>query len=366
MKNSVKKYLTVSLAALFVCGFLIWGIIAPDKDVSVSERRSLASFPKISFENVYSGKFMTDFETYSQEQFPLRDTFRGIKANAVYNGFLMKDNNGVFLRDGHIYKTEYPYSEDSVIRATGIFKSINDKLLTEENNVYISVIPDKNYYLPDDCGQLIIDYDKLISDVRENTGFATYIDVTNLLSSGDYYRTDSHWHQECITDVAGHLLASMGAPSSDRNYKKNNSDVPFYGVYYGQAAVKSTPDTLCYLTDSVTENAKVYDMETQKYISVYDIEKLSSSDPYEMFLSGSKSLLIIENPAADTNKELVVFRDSFGSSIAPLLLDGYSKITLVDIRYLPSSALGEYIDFTDQDVLFLYSTSVLNNSITLK
>ena len=38
----------------------------------------------------------------------------------------------------------------------------------------------------------------------------------------------------------------------------------------------------------------------------------------------------------------------------------------MDIRYLSPAQLGRYLTFTDQDVLFLYSTGVLNNSSTLK
>ena len=34
-----------------------------------------------------------------------------------------------------------------------------------------------------------------------------------------------------------------------------------------------------------------------------------------------------------TDRELVIFRDSFASSLAPLLMEQYAKITLVDIRY---------------------------------
>ena len=54
------------------------------------------------------------------------------------------------------------------------------------------------------------------------------------------------------------------------------------------------------------------------------------------------------------------------SCSAPLLLEGYSSVTLVDIRYLASARLGDFIDFTGSDVLFLYSIPVLNNSETLK
>ena len=99
---------------------------------------------------------------------------------------------------------------------------------------------------------------------------------------------------------------------------------------------------------------------------VYDMEKANGKDPYEMFLSGSISLVTIDNPNAKTDKELVLFRDSFGSSIAPLLATGYSKVTVVDIRYVQSAILGRFVNFENADILFLYSTLVLNNSETLK
>ena len=85
-----------------------------------------------------------------------------------------------------------------------------------------------------------------------------------------------------------------------------------------------------------------------------------------MFLSGSLSLITIENPNANTEKELILFRDSFSSSLAPLLIPGYAKITMVDIRYIQSDLLDSWIDFDNQDVLFLYSTLVLNHGELLK
>jgi hypothetical protein len=95
-----------------------------------------------------------------------------------------------------------------------------------------------------------------------------------------------------------------------------------------------------------------------------------------MFLSGNLSVVTIENPNATTEKEMIVFRDSFGSSLLPLLAEGYRKITVVDIRYIQSANLqvlrdqrtgAPLIDFKNaDDVLFLYSTLVLNNSGTLR
>jgi hypothetical protein len=96
------------------------------------------------------------------------------------------------------------------------------------------------------------------------------------------------------------------------------------------------------------------------------MQKAYGKDPYEMFLSGPLSLVTIENDNAENNKELVIFRDSYGSALAPLMAEGYSKITLVDIRYIHPDMVGKYVDFKNADVLFIYSTSVLNNSETIK
>ena len=81
-----------------------------------------------------------------------------------------------------------------------------------------------------------------------------------------------------------------------------------------------------------------------------------------MFLDGATALIEIENVNNNTDKELIIFRDSFGSSIAPLLVDSYKKITLVDLRYMSYELLEEYIKFENQDVLFLYNTLIINQN----
>ena len=110
----------------------------------------------------------------------------------------------------------------------------------------------------------------------------------------------------------------------------------------------------------------VFNLETGKTTGVYDLEKLSGRDPYDVYLSGAAALLTIENPQGQPGRELIVLRDSFGSSMIPLLLQGYEKVTVVDTRYLSADLLGNYIEFSGQDVLFLYSTLILNSSMTLK
>ncbi len=361
MKNKIIAIVLVVL--LFGLSFFAW--VKPATEFSQSERRALAQFPKLSFNNIISGKFMKDFETYATEQFPLRDAFRTIKALTSFYVLNQTDNNDLFYKNGHIGKLEYPLNEESVSNAAKKFEAVKNKYFDGTDvKLYFSVIPDKNYYLVEE-DYLSVDYEKMLSQIQGETRFMEYIDIKDLLALDSFYKTDTHWRQEEILPVAKKIAEKMGV-QLNAEYKVNTLDNDFYGVYHGQSALPVPPEKIKYLTNDILNNATVYDYENQKEISVYDMHKAYGKDPYEMFLSGSLPLITIENDKATTDKELVIFRDSFGSSLAPLLVEGYKKITVVDIRYIHPNMLADYIEFTNQDVLFIYSTSVLNNSETIK
>ena len=183
----------------------------------------------------------------------------------------------------------------------------------------------------------------------------------------DYYYTDTHWKQENLLFVAQTLSSGMGVPISTE-YATKEAPEDFYGVYYGQLALPMKPDKIKYLTNPILESCVVTNFDTGMPVvsPMYDLSKATSKDPYELYLCGNSALVTIENPNALTSKELIVFRDSFGSSVVPLLATGYNKVTLVDIRYINSGMLGSFIKFDNQDVLFLYSTLVLNSSTSFK
>ncbi len=366
MTNKTKHIVvTIVMVAFFLSvSFFAW--LKPVDEFSISERRKLAQFPKLSFDTIISGDFMENFENYTLDQFPLRDKLRTLKALVALNVFNKSDNNDIYVADGYASKIEYPLNEGSVQRAGERFQYVYEKYLKDTNTKnYLSIIPDKNYFLGTENGYLSIDYEKMISLLKENTDFLTYIDITKELELSDFYKTDTHWREENIVDVAEKIGDEMGVDVK-AEYEEKTLDVDFYGVYYGQSALPLEAEEIKYLENKTLKNCKVFDYQNNKEISVYDMEKAKGKDPYEMFLGGPLSLVTIENENAKTDKELIIFRDSFGSSIAPLFVEGYKKITLVDIRYIHPNLLENYIEFDSQDVLFLYSTSVLNNSETIK
>lgn len=364
-KNKWNNYAMAAVGALWlVLAITAW--LRPADAASDSERRELAQFPDISSEKLLDGSFMMDFEDYTLDQFPLRDGFRKLKAGVHYYVLGQRDNNGIYLSDGYAAKLEYPLNEKSLTHALQVFDNLRQKYL-KDSKIYAAVVPDKNYYLAEKLEYPSMDYSKLMQAVQQGMPYAEHVDLTDRLSIEDYYHTDTHWRQERLLAAAQKLCDVLGvnAPKAE-DYRPVKAEKPFYGVYYGQAALPMEPDELYILESDLLKACKVFNYETNKYTDIYDLQKLEGKDLYEVYLSGPVSLLRIENPNATTDKELIVFRDSFGSSMIPLLAQGYKTITLVDVRYISSQMLDRFIDFHGQDVLFLYSTLVLNNSFMLK
>lgn len=366
MQMLKRRIAGIAILFILVCLY-VW--MKPMDRYSAAERRKLAVFPVISVENILHGKFMEDFEAYASDQFPLRDELRSLKAVTS----LKRDNHGLYLVDGYLNSMEYPLNKASLFYASKIFQNICGKYLKENSGqIYLSVIPDKNYFFAEENGYLALDYEEMITILCEQNSNMQYIDIFPLLSTESYYRTDIHWRQEMLLPVAEKLLSSMASGGDKKsggileNYQKNVVEEDFYGVFYGQAALPVKPDKITCLTNEVQAGFTVYDHQNTCRIPVYDLKKAKGRDPYEMFLGGSLSLLTIENAQAATDRNLIIFRDSFGSSIAPFLAEKYAKTVLVDIRYIQSGTLERYVEFENADILFLYSVPVLNHSETLK
>lgn len=368
----VRNHIIVLLTVIYFICISLWNILEEKQDYSESERRVLARFPEVSLEEVLSGDFAEQFDAYAVDHFPSRDLWRSIKAYIKKGFFRQKDNNGIYTVNGHISKMEYPMHMEMLDYALQIFSDINDRYLSD-SQIYLAVIPDKNRYLADESGHLKLDYEKLSVYMAENMEYAEYIEIADLLEADDYYFTDTHWRQEKIIDVAERITEAMGAESAQeymedtsesditQEYTVHQLEQPFYGVYAGQSALACEPDTICYLT-----NETINHTEIQGAKAVYDMEMVKDRDPYELFLSGNQPVVTMKNDQNKTGKRLVMFRDSFGSSIAPLLMEGYSEIVLVDLRYIAPDMLEEYVDFVGADVLFLYSTLMLNQSRSMK
>ncbi len=290
----------------------------------------------------------------------LRDSFMALDVKKKIK--LEPDQSGLIEKD------EYYMSHIGEIRTESV-ESFAKKVETlakkysASNNVYYSVIPSKSYYINDEL-KVPFNYDKMFEILKGGIQSAKYIDITSSLSLNDYYITDPHWRQEKLSGVVNTLGDNMGFIVSLDSYTENK-----YEGFKGQHGINKEDfpkETLIYLTNSHTDGAKVTHVEGSTFDKVYETDKLSTNTPYDMFLSGPSAIATVENENANSDKELVIFRDSYSCSLTPLLIENYKKITLIDLRYVVSTLLDTLVTIENCDVLFLYNDQVVNNSEMLK
>jgi len=376
--EKIKNAATIVIFAAVLFGLCAAFFIMPDNRHSRAERRLLARPPALNAEAVFSGEYMKSFETYMQDQFPLREPFRTVNALTRRHILRQLDYNGYYYAGGHLSEMEFPLNTQAVTNNALWLYNLSSSEALQNANVYYSIIPDKNYFLAAQHGFLSLDYSAMLDIVHEKMVDYTYIDLFGVMKLSSFYRTDIHWRQEELFPAAWQLATGMGVEMVLCDAEALHTLSPFYGGFHGHAALPVRPDELRYLTNQYTDNAIVHTLAEEnrafafsRYIEadgerlrleVYNPALFNGMDSYDVFLAGAQAIITIEIPDATTDRELIIFRDSYGSSIAPLLLGGYSKITLVDIRYIPNRVLSNYIEFDNQDILFLYNSMLMNRS----
>lgn len=361
------KVITFSfILCLFI--FMIFSVFIKDVDISYQERRKLAQFPTNLSSIIQSdSSFFDDLDDYLLDQFPFRDWFRKIKGIASTKIFNKKIDHDVLVNDNYLFQLDTVLNEKSINYLVDKINYIDSQYL-ENKKIYFGMIPDKNYYLKDKNIPKI-DYIRLESILKNNlSSNIKWIELKDTLNLESYYRTDIHWRQEKLEPTVIRIKEKMGLKEGTFPNIKYEYNL-FYGALYGRIPSSLDPDNLIYLTNSNINNAKVYNYEKKEIQEVYNSNYLKNVDSYDIFLSGATPLLVINNDNYQESRELIIFRDSFGSSITPLLIDSYSKVTVIDLRYISSKLLDsiDEVSFeTASDILFLYSVPIINNSFTLK
>lgn len=360
MNDKIKDIVVTIIFLFTIISLFLINVIKKDTDISIAERRKLATMPELTTKSLFDGTYFKKFDSYVTDQFVERDAFRKIKIDIELS--TKGEYNNLYLYDDYIIEEIFPLNSNSINNLTNKINYIEDTYLNDNNNIYYTIIPDKNYFV--NKGNLKLNYNKLQDMMKNNLSNINYINIFDKLTLDNYYKTDTHWKEEDLFDVANTIANQMNFDITNNNVV--NTVTTFKGSYAGRLSITKDIDTIKTISNPSTLNSSVYNYETKKYTQIYDYDKIKSLDKYDIYLSGASSIIDIVNPTSNSNKELIVFRDSYGSSLVPLLIDGYKKITVIDIRYVSSRILNNYIKFKDQDVLFMYSILTINNSFSMR
>jgi len=358
-KPTLREILASAVFIVVIGTLFVLNIVIPEPAILVAERRVPAKFPEFKLSTVSSGSFMSKFDDYAADRFVFRDAFRSIHAFMVFDLYMQSDKSGLYRsRDiglGEFKRTNETSFRQSAQKVLSAAKSLEGKNV----NIYYSLIPDKSIfaekYMPGfDLGLA----EAILADVL---GDYPYIRIADKLAASEFYRTDLHWDQTKIADIAGYILSGMGAGASGGAYPQGTVG-DFRGLYAGQIALPVNPDVMSY-SEVPGLRVSYLNEKTLQFDAgpVYDSDRFGGVDPYDFYLRGPQPIVVLENDAAPA-RELYLFRDSFGSSLSPLLAGSYSKVTLIDLRYINLMLLDQFVDIAPgSDVLFIYGSQIFNN-----
>lgn len=344
----------------FIFAFFILNTALPDREFSEQENRSLQQRPPFSFDELFSGQYTKDFEAYTTDQFTLRDEWITLKA-ASELALGKRQNNGMFLCDGGTIIEPYEAPEDGKLEAN--MEALNKLVANTDADVYFALIPGKSdiwaHMLPQnaprDSEKAAIDYCYSLSD-------AVNVDIYGKLEehSGEYiyYRTDHHWTTLGAYYGFSALAESMGLDCPDISEYGGRETVSeeFYGTSWSSSGFSWVePDSMeIFVTEPEGLEITNYPQGSPVEGQLYDWSRLEVKDKYSFFYGGNTPLLEIET-GVEGAPSLLILRDSYMDSLSPFLLEGYSRIHILDLRYYRAS-LSDYIDQNGfDDVLVCYS-----------
>lgn len=373
MKNK-SELITIAFTALCLMVFPILLIALPKKEFSDNENRNLASFPELSVKAFISGDFMDGINDYLTDHFPFRDFWISMKSETeILTG--KRKINGIYIaKDGYLIGEYQDTTNTDMIKNN--FKNFSDNALELNDNLVmrLMLVPTSvtvnAELLPK--GHLNISQLDVIDEITEYTGITPVNVYETLMTHRDeqlFYRTDHHWTTKGAYYAYIDYCKSVGLePVSLDKLDSQVITTDFHGTYSSKVnrpgekgdeiVIYTNPEDV--LTVNYTDTNEITD-------SLYEMSYVDKKDKYSLFLNNLHTLVEITNENAETDRVLLIVKDSYANSMLPFLATNYKKIYVVDTRYYkfgPSALIDEHSDITD--VLILYNMSTIDTDTGIR
>lgn len=400
------EVLTVGIITAFILCFSVWCLVAPKQTFSENENRALASWPVYSFDTLKDGSYMSGIQTYLSDHFPLRDPFMTLKTK--YEMLIGREEiNDIYLaKDGYYieaYKT--PKQQKKIITQ---FQKLQDAITTDaKENVRVMLVPTAistyNTKLPNcapDRGVLrqvdtmneiyaALPNMQKVDAWRALQTAAAQEETARTRASGDadgaqpvaeagdadhdtstadglYYHTDHHWTTHgAYVGYQAYCDAAGLSPIPEADFQKTCVTTDFHGTIFSKLHDSTVPGDAITLYENPANQLTVSYPDTGEVTdTLYNRDYLAQKDKYSVFLNNLHPLVEITNARADSDRQLVLIKDSYANSMVPFLVHHYQKIYVFDTRYYrfgPSSFINEHPEVTD--VLLLYNMNTIDTDL---
>lgn len=377
--------LMIGLFALTLCGTSLLTAVLPKKERSENENRYLEKMPTVvndkklesaknpadvwnsikwKYINDRKGNaFKDDFEKFMCDHLAGREIWVKF-SNRIQSLSGKQEINGVYTLEDQMIQTFKGYDEETVNNSIKAMNAFAERF--SEKQMYFMLAPTAQEF----CMNKIPSYAGLLSektfidDCYKKVQNISTIDCRSFLASRSdeyiYYRTDHHWTSlgaffayQSAAKMLGYAAYGYGS------FNVETAGSSFRGTLYSKTLDDSiTPDCIEYYLLAKNEPkikmTTVNGASVAEYDSLYVRDFLNEKDKYSSFTGSNVPVVEIETDV-DNDKSLLIIKDSYAHSLVPFFSKHYSKITMVDMRYIHVD-LNQLINMNDySQVLFMFN-----------
>lgn len=293
------------------------------------ENKRTAEFPVLRTEDGFNTRYMTELGEYFEDHFAFKKAFVAADAKLL-SLFGTSSVSGVIKgTDGWLYYTSSgdDYSAVNTLTERGAFNAAHNAAVLQRfarqhgADFLLTVAPNKNSLYPDNMPYYYTKSGKtsnigLVVPYLEAEG-VNYADLFGAFGNEDeilYLKRDSHWNAKGALLAYNALLDKAGIPHDDFSSLGYTEEEKEYGDL----------GKMLYSSYAAPEKNYTYDNE-QLFSYVTDTK--SVEDP----------LIVTEN--AEKDGTLLMFRDSFGNTLLPLMANEFGSACFSKAQPYPAEKL---------------------------
>lgn len=386
------KILMIILFFLMICVLPVITVLLPKEKFSENENRYLAAFPSlvndtkmekaenlvdvlgaVKWNSLTDKSFEKGFETYITDYFAGRESWIKMK-NSTEKVIGKQEINGIFTVKDQMIQAFNEYDKDAVQKSIDAVNAFSER--HSEIPVYFMLAPTSqeifSSFLPQTAG--LSSQKSFIDHCYGSMKSISSVDVLSTLNEhrGEYiyYRTDHHWTSYGAFLAYSQLAKKLGYTAYDYgSFEIEHASNNFRGTLYSKTLDESiTPDIIdyYYLTNGEPKvRVTVTGESIDEYDSMYFRDFLEKKDKYSSYLGSNAPIVTIETDVHNS-KSLLVIKDSYAHCLVPFLSKHYSKITMIDMRYINTNyeQLVKVEDYSQ--VLFAYNVVTFASDDNIK
>lgn len=353
-------------------GFLVLvsagSLFAADREFSENENRYLVQMPEISLDSILDGDFQSGLEEYLNDQIWGRDQWITIKT-AIQKAVGDTDIGGAYVgKDGYDFEkitaddVDDALVERNIEQVQKFFATCSESI--DKTRLSFLLVPTSGLILEDKlpANAPLFSQSSYIDTVQEALAEYHFVDVREVLTDhkeeGVYYRTDHHWTSLGAFVCYGEWCKSMGVPFREEDYTVTTVTESFRGSLYSKILdFDSAYDSIQIYKKTGSDASFVVTLDGEETDGFYHYDRLEEKDKYLFFFGGNYSEVVITNESSKEGRNLLLIKDSFANSFAPMAAENFDHIYMIDLRYYRGD-LQAYMEANDiTDVLILYNVS---------